>query len=59
MGFVNFVPFRDKKYTREISSGFEYFFLIFGLRLGLALKVVGLDVELNSLSNGDIFKWGH
>ncbi len=31
--------------------------LILGLRLGLALKVVGLDVELNSLSNGDIFKW--
>jgi len=29
------------------------------LRLGLTLKVVRLDLELNSLSNGDIFKWGH
>jgi hypothetical protein len=29
------------------------------LRLGLAIKVVGLDAELNSLPNGDIFKCGY
>jgi hypothetical protein len=38
---------------------FEYILLIFVLRLGLILKVVGLDVELNPASNGDIFEGGH
>ncbi len=33
-----------------------YILLIFALRLGLVLKVVGLDAELHSLSNGDVFK---
>src|SRR5438132_607956 len=46
-------------YVRKVSSGFEYFLLIFVLRLGMTLKVVGIDAELNSLSNGDIFNWGH
>ncbi len=31
---------------------------IFAVRLGLTLKVVGLDVEFNSESNGDIFEGG-
>jgi hypothetical protein len=57
MGFVKSLPFRDKKYVRKVSSGLEYFLRIFGLRIGLTLKVVDLDAELNSLSNGDIFKW--
>jgi hypothetical protein len=38
---------------------YEYILLIFALRLGLILKVVGLDVELNSASNGDIFEGSH
>ncbi len=38
---------------------YEHTLLIFALRLGLTLKVVGLDVELNSASNGDIFEGGH
>ncbi len=45
--------------VRKVSSGFEYFLLIFALRLGLTLKVVGLDAELNSLSNSGIFNEGH
>ena len=40
--------------VRKVSSGFEYFLLIFIMVLGLVLKVVGLDEELNSESNGDI-----
>ena len=40
--------------VRKISSGFEYFLLIFVIVFGLVLKVVGLDVELNSESNGDV-----
>jgi hypothetical protein len=42
--------------VRKVSSGFEYFLLIFALRLRLTLKMVGLDAELNSLSNGGTFK---
>ena len=38
--------------VRKVSSGFEYFLLIFIMVLGLVLKVVGLDAELNSESNG-------
>ncbi len=47
---------RKKKFlnydVKKVSSGFEYLLLIFSLRLGLILKVVGMDAELNSLSNG-------
>jgi hypothetical protein len=43
----------------KVSSGFEYFFLIFALRLGSILKMVELDAELNSLSNYGIFKRDH
>jgi hypothetical protein len=43
-------------YVRKVSSGFEYFLLICALRLGLTLKGVGLDAELNSLPSGGIFK---
>jgi hypothetical protein len=47
---------RKKKFlnhdVKKVSSGFEYFLLIFSLRLGLILKVVEMDAELNSLSNG-------
>jgi hypothetical protein len=50
---------RNIIHVRKVSSGFEYFLLIFALRLGLAPKVVGLDTELNSLSNGSIFNGGH
>ncbi len=46
-------------HVRKVSSGFEYFLLIFALRLGLILKVVGVDAELNSLSNSRIFKGDH
>jgi hypothetical protein len=46
-------------YVRKVSSGFEYFLLIFALRLVMALKVVGLDTELNSATNGDIFEGDH
>jgi hypothetical protein len=46
-------------HVRKVSSGFEYFLLIFALRLGLTLKVVELDAELNSLSNGSIFNRSH
>jgi len=42
-------------HATKVSSGFEYFLLIFSLRLGLIIEVVGLDAELNSLSNGGIF----
>ncbi len=38
---------------------YECILLIFILRVGLTLQVVGLDVELNSLSNGGIFKRDH
>jgi len=41
---------------RKVTSRFEYFLLIFALRLELILKVVGLDAELNSVSNAAIFK---
>jgi len=44
--------------VRKVSSGFEYFLLTFALRLGLTLKVVGLDAELNSLSNSGIVNEG-
>jgi hypothetical protein len=37
----------------------KYIPLIFTPRLVLVLKVVVLDVELNSASNADIFKPGH
>ena len=40
----------------KVRSRFEYFLLIFTLRLELILKVVGLDAELNSLPNAAIFK---
>jgi hypothetical protein len=42
-----------------VTMFYEYILLIFALRLGLILKVVGLDVELNSASNGDIFEGCH
>jgi hypothetical protein len=44
------------EYVRKVSSRFEYILLIFALRLEMTLKVVGVDAELNSLSNGSIFK---
>jgi len=45
--------------VRKVSSGFEYFLLIFAIRLGQSLKVFGLDAGLNSASNDDIFEGGH
>ncbi len=45
--------------VRKVSSGFEYFLLIFAIQLGQSLKVLGLDAEFNSASNGDIFEGGH
>ncbi len=54
------LTYEDQKVdVRKVTNRFEYFLLIFTLRLGMTLKVVGIDVELNSLSNGDIFKGGH
>ncbi len=49
----------DHSSVKKISIGFEYFLLIFALRLGLTVKVVGLDAKLNFLLNGDIFKGGY
>ncbi len=49
----------DPKYCFFVIMFYEYILLIFALRLGLILNVVGLDVELNSASNGDIFEEGH
>jgi len=37
---------------RKVSSGYKYSLLIFALRFGLILKVVGLDAELNFLTLG-------
>jgi hypothetical protein len=54
--YFDFSYENDILYVRKVSSGFEYFLLIFALRLGLILKVVGLDAGLNSLSNGGILK---
>jgi hypothetical protein len=48
-----------ENHVRKVRSRFECFLLIFALRLGMILKVVGMDAELNSLSNGDIFEGGH
>ncbi len=42
--------------VKKVSSRFEYFLLIFALRLGTTQNEVGIDAELNSLSNGGIFK---
>ncbi len=49
----------DPKYCFFVTMFYEYILLIFALRLRLILKVVGLDVELNSASNGDIYEGGH
>jgi hypothetical protein len=46
-------------HVRKVSSRFEYILPILSLRLRIILKVVGMDAELNSLSNGDIFEGGH
>ncbi len=53
------VLFGDHSSVKKISSGFQYFLLIFALRRGLTLKLVALNTELNSLSNGDVFKGCH
>jgi hypothetical protein len=45
--------------VRKVTSRYEYFLLIFALRLGMTQNEVGIDTELKSLSNGDIFKAGH
>jgi hypothetical protein len=47
---------KKNEYVRKVSSGFKYFLLIFAIQLGQSLKVFGLDAELNSASNADIFE---
>ncbi len=49
----------EKKYVRKVSSGFEYFLLIFAPESVLVLKVVVLNTEFNSASKGDVYKEGH
>jgi hypothetical protein len=46
-------------HVRRVSSRFEYFLQIFTPESVLVLKVIVLDAELNSASNGDIFKGSH
>ncbi len=45
--------------VRKVSSRFEYFLQIFPAEFVLVLKMLVLDTELNSASNGDVFKGGH
>jgi hypothetical protein len=45
--------------VKKVSSRFEYFLQIFAAEFVLILKMVVLDTELNSASNGDVFKEGH
>jgi hypothetical protein len=47
------------EYVRKVSSRFEYYLQIFAAEFVLILKMVVLDTELNSASNGDVFKGGH
>ncbi len=44
--------------VRKLSSRLEYFLQIFTAEFVLILQMVVLDTELNSASNGDIFKRG-
>ena len=48
-----------KKNVSEVSTIFEFFLSRFAQRLVLTLKMVVLDAEFNSLSNGTRFNRGH
>ena len=45
--------------VRKVSSGFEYFLLIFAGETVLAVYLVVLDAEFDLASSDDIFEGGH
>jgi hypothetical protein len=42
--------------VRKVCSGFEYFLLVLDSASVMTLRVVGMDVEFDSLSNGTTLK---